>query len=71
MLISFKQYLGMLCVGPWLLSLGLALTTGLGAYPSGDCKNISVDPEAVKLFDMPAETPVALCRKGNVNTLNK
>ena len=66
MLVSFKHYLYMLCVGPGLLSLVLAFAMGVDAYPSGDCKDLSVYPEAVKLLNVSAETPLALCRKGEV-----
>lgn len=65
-MISFKQYLGMLCVEPGLFSFGLALATGFGEYPSDDCKDLSVYPEAGELLNLSVETPLALCRKGKV-----
>ena len=66
MLVSFKHYLCMLFVWAGLISLCLTFATGFDAYPSGDCKDLSVYPEAVKLLNVSAETPLALCRKGEV-----
>ena len=64
-LISFKQYLCMLYVGPCMLPLGSALRIGT-SYPSGNCANLSVEPEAMKLLNLPAETPLAQCAKVDV-----
>ena len=68
-LISFKQYLCMLCAGPCMLSIVLALTTG-ASYPSEDCANLSVEPEAMNLLNLQAETPLAQCAKGDVTREN-
>ena len=45
-----------------MFSIGLALTAG-ASYPSGDCANLSVEPEAVNLLNLPAETPLHSVQK--------
>ena len=50
-----------------MLSIGLALALTIGtSYPSGDCANLSVAPEAMNLLNLPAETSLAQCAKGDV-----
>ena len=65
MLISFKQYLAMLTVGPCLLSLPIIICYDVAFYPRDDCRNLTltIDPEAVKLLELPVETPLAMCGK--------
>ena len=52
-----------------MFSIGLALTAG-ASYSSEDCANLSVEPEAVNLLNLPAETPLAQCAKGDVTREN-
>ena len=63
MIISFKQYLAMLAVGPCLLSLVGVLCYDVVLYPRENCENLSVDPEAVKMLELPVETQLAACGK--------
>ena len=63
MLISFKQYLVMLAVGPCLLSLPIVLCFDVVFYPRDDCRNLTVDPEAAKMLELPVETQLVLCGK--------
>ena len=49
--------LGGLC----LASLIPFVAYELVLYPSGDCKYLSVDPDAVKTLELPGETEVAMC----------
>ena len=49
--------LGGLC----LPSLIPVITFELIAYPLEDCRFLSVDPDSVKMLELPAETEVAIC----------
>ena len=62
-MISFKQYLLMLAVGPCLLSFVSILCYDVVLYPRENCENLSVDPEAVKMLKLPVETQLAACGK--------
>lgn len=60
--ISFRQYLcmfGGVCLGLFPDVFIYALI----AYPIDDCRNLSVDPEAMTVLESPAETQLALCIK--------
>ena len=58
--ISFKQYLFML-VGVCMASLVQWTNYELLLYPTDACNYLSVDPEAVEILELPAETEVSMC----------
>ena len=53
----------MLSVGPCLTSLLLVLGFELVSFPSKDCEYLSVDPEAILMFELSAEIELASCTR--------